>query len=90
MTIAVDNDLLVKSLVERRELLRKIAMTNPSSMKMLDLAKVAAEEERSRGFWGKVLAIVAPGIPEHFSRIVALNAKVEGLAQLEFPVTNVL
>ncbi|KAL3924948.1 MAG: hypothetical protein SGARI_005934 [Bacillariaceae sp.] len=58
-------------------------------MKMLDLAKVAAEEERSRGFWGKVLAMFVSGVPEHFARIVALNAKVEGLAQLEFPVTKV-
>jgi hypothetical protein len=33
--------------------------------------------------------MVSPGIPEHFSRIVALNAKVEGLAQLDYPVTNV-
>ena len=59
-------------------------------MKMLDLAKTAAEEERSRSFFGKVLSMSVPGTPEHFARIVALNAKVEGLAQLEFPVTNVL
>ncbi|KAL3925047.1 MAG: hypothetical protein SGILL_000669, partial [Bacillariaceae sp.] len=90
-TIAVDNDLLVRTLVERRERLRKISnMQEPgSSMKMLDLAKVAAEEERKRNFWGKLLAMAAPGIPEHFSRIVALNAKVEGLAQLEYPVTKI-
>jgi hypothetical protein len=90
-TIAVDNDLLVRTLVERRERLRTINnMQKPgSSMRMLDLAKVAAEEERKRTLLGKLLAMVVPGIPEHFSRIVALNAKVEGLAQLDYPVTNV-
>jgi hypothetical protein len=92
ITIAVDNDLLVRSLVERRELLRTISnQQDPSSsMKMLDLARTAAEQERNRGFWGKLLAIFVPGIPEHFARVVALDAKVEGLAQLEYPVTNVL
>lgn len=90
-TIAVDNDLLVQTLVERRERLRKIHnMQEPgSSMKMLDLARVAAEQERGRGFWGRVMAMVVPGIPEHFARLVALNAKVEGLAQLAYPATNV-
>jgi hypothetical protein len=90
-TIAVDNDFLVRTLVERRERLRTIDnMQEPGrSMKMLDLAKVAAEQERRRGFWGRLMAMISPGIPEHFSRIVALNAKVEGLAQLEYPVTNI-
>jgi len=90
-TIAVDNDFLVRTLVERRERLRTIAnMQEPgSSMNMLDLARVAAQEERKRNFWQRLLAMVAPGIPEHFSRLVALNAKVEGLAQLDFPVTNI-
>ena len=58
-------------------------------MHMLDLARVAAETERGRNFFQRVLALVVPGIPEHFSRIVALNARVEGLAQLNFPVTNI-
>jgi hypothetical protein len=90
-TIAVDNDFLVRTLVERRERLRTISMMQEpgSSMKMLDLAKVAAEEERKRNFLRKLLAIFIPGLPEHFSRVVALNAKVEGLAQLDYPVTNI-
>jgi hypothetical protein len=49
----------------------------------------AAEEERSRNFWSRVKALIFPGIPELFARVVALNAKVEGLAQLNFPVTNI-
>lgn len=42
ITIAVDNDLLVKTLVERRELLRTINNMQESgaSMKLLDLARV--------------------------------------------------
>lgn len=90
-TIAVDNDLLVRTLVERRERIRTIHnMQHPgSSMNMLDLARVAAEQERERGFFGKILASVLPGLPEHFSRVVALNAKVEGLAQLAYPAKNI-
>jgi hypothetical protein len=90
-TIAKDNDLLVRTLVERRERLRTIHnMQEPgSSMKMLDLARVAAEQERYRGFWGRVLASLVPGLPEHFARVVALDAKVEGLAQLAYPATNI-
>jgi hypothetical protein len=91
VTIAVDNDLLVRTLVERRERLSTISnMQEPgTSMKMLDLARVAAAEERGRNIWARLFAMVAPGIPEHFSRLVALDAKVEGLAQLDYPVTNV-
>ena len=51
-------------------------------MDMLDLARVAAETERRRSFIERLLALFAPGIPEHFARIVALNAKVEGLSQV--------
>lgn len=51
----------------------------------------AAEEERSRNFWNRVKALIFSGtIPELFARVVALNAKVEGLAQLNYPVTNIL
>lgn len=90
-TCAVHNDFLVRTLVERRERLRTIHNSQEpgSSMRMLDLARVAAEQERSRNFWGRLLAAIVPGIPEHFARLVALNAKVEGLAQLDYPVTNV-
>jgi hypothetical protein len=42
VTVAVDNDLLVKTLVERRERLRRINLMQESgaSMKLLDLARV--------------------------------------------------
>jgi hypothetical protein len=90
-TCAVDNDILVKTLVERRELLRMIEnMLEPgTSTTILNLAKLAAEEERQRKGLKSFLAIVSPGIPELFARVVALNAKVQGLSQLEYPCTNV-
>jgi hypothetical protein len=89
-TCAVHNDLLVKTLVERRERIRAIRSIQPGeSMDTLDLARVAAEAERGRKLIPSLLAMVAPGIPEHFSGLVTLNAKVEGLSQLNYPVTNV-
>jgi hypothetical protein len=90
-TIAVDNDLLVRSLVERREKLRQIEMSvEPgTSLDTLTLARIAAKQERERRFVGNLLAGVSPGIPELFSRLVVLTAKVQGLAQQDYPASNV-
>jgi len=90
-TVAVDNDLLVRSLVERREKLRQIEMmVEPgTSMDTLTLAGIAANLERKRRFWGSIKAILVPGIPELFGRVTVLNAKVQGLAQQDYPATNV-
>jgi hypothetical protein len=90
-TCAVDNDLLVRTLVERREKLRMIEnMLEPgTSTNILNLAKIAAQEERQLKGLKRLLAIVSPGIPELFARVVALNAKVQGLSQLDYPCTNV-
>ena len=90
-TVAVDNDLLVKALVERRELLRRIElMVEPgTSLDTLTLTVIAAQQERARTWWQSVLALISPGIPELFARVVVLNAKVQGLSQLDYPATNV-
>ena len=90
-TVAVDNDLLVRSLVERREKLRTIEMLiEPgTSMDTLTLAGIAAREERQRRFWSSIKAFLVPGVPELFARITVLNAKVQGLAQQDYPATNV-
>jgi hypothetical protein len=76
--------------VERRELLRMIEnLLEPGTpTNILNLAKIAAEEERQRKGLKRLLAIVSPGIPELFARVVALNAKVQGLSQLDYPCTN--
>ena len=91
LTIAVDNDILVKTLVERREIYRKIenGLEPGTSMSNLNLAYLAAKEEEERSWFGNLLAMVAPGLPEMYARYVALSAKVQGMAQLDFPVTNV-
>ena len=90
-TVAVDNDLLVRSLVERREKLRTIELLiEPgTSMDALTLAGIAAYQERSRRFRGNVKALLMPGVPELFARVTVLNAKVQGLAQQDYPATNV-
>ena len=89
-TCAVENDFLVKTLVERRERIRQIQSMLPGErLDMLILSRSAAEIERNRGFFDSLLALVVPGIPEHFSRLVALDSKVEGGSQLDYPVTNV-
>lgn len=90
-TVAVDNDFLIRTLVERRELLRRMqnALEPGLAMSNLKLAYLAAKMERERNWFGRFLALLLPGIPEFYARYVALNAKVQGLAQLDFPVTNV-
>jgi hypothetical protein len=91
LTVAVDNDLLVRSLVERREKLREIEMmVEPgTSLDTLTLAGIAAKQERERSVWGRWKSMIIPGIPELFSRTVVLTAKVQGLAQQDYPATNV-
>jgi hypothetical protein len=88
-TVAVENDLLVRSLVERREILRKIEMlVEPgTSMDQLTLAGIAAKQERERKVIGHFMARFIPGLPEHFGRLAVLTAKVQGLAQQGFPAT---
>ena len=90
-TVAVDNDLLVRSLVERREKLGQIQMmVEPgTSLDQLTLAGIAAKEERERRMLGRWMAALSPGVPELFARVVVLNAKVQGLAQQDYPATNV-
>jgi hypothetical protein len=90
-TVAVDNDLLVKTLVERREVLRQIEMKmQPGTvLDKLTLTALAAKEERERNFAKHLLAKLVPGIPELVARWVVLTAKIQGLAQQDYPVTNV-
>lgn len=90
-TIAVDNDLLVQYLQERRECMRKIEMlVEPgTSLDDLTLARLGAGIERGRSFFGNVLAMVVPGIPELFGRATVLTSKIQGLAQQDYPVNNV-
>jgi hypothetical protein len=90
-TCAVDNDLLIQTLVERREkmLLIQNGLPPGTSMDFLHLAYLAAKTERERTLMEKFLALFVSGMPEHFARLSALRVKVQGLAQLDYPVTNV-
>jgi hypothetical protein len=92
ITCAVNNDLLVKALVKRREVLRmmELQLDPGTPMDIDNLALLAAKEARSRrGFLGNWMAVVVPGIPELVSELVSLNTSVKGLAQLSYPCTNV-
>lgn len=77
----MDNDLLVRTLVERREILRSIenSLEPGASMSNLSLAYTAAKLERERNWLGRLLVPLSPGIPEFYARYVALNAKVQGV-----------
>lgn len=90
-TVAVDNDILVRSLVERREKMKRIEMLVEPGTRLDDisLSNIAARVERERRWYQHLLALVAPGIPELYGRVVVLNAKVQGLAQQEYPASNV-
>jgi hypothetical protein len=90
-TIAVDNDFLVRSLLERRECMQKIELLlKPGTLvDELNLARIAAQIERERSFFGKLFALVAPGIPELLGRVTILASRVQGLAQQDYPASNV-
>ena len=90
-TVAVDNDLLVRSLVERREKLRQIEMmVEPgTSMDTLTLAGIAANLERRRRFWYvragtvvKTLRFLAAEVPFCVARYSHTMLSFLGLSQI--------
>ena len=91
ITIALDNDLLVRALVARREAMKKIELhVEPgTSLDTLTLARLSAETSRKRNVLGRFFASLSPGIPEYFCKIAELEAQIKGWAQIEYPVSNV-
>jgi len=91
ITIALDNDPLIRALRERRECMHRIEINlEPgTSLDQITLSRIAAEVEFSRKCFGKMLAFLTPGIPELFGRIAELEAKIRGWAQLDYPCSNV-
>ena len=77
VTCAVANDLLIKTLVERRECSRLIEMAlgPEESIEGNNLAKLAAKTERDRIPLERWMARISPGIPELYSRLVSLNGE---------------
>lgn len=94
ITCAVNNDLLIRALVARRQVLRmmELQLDSGTPMDIDHLALLAAKEARSRNGYGLLkrgIALVVGGLPELLSRFVALNTSIKGLAQLSYPCTNV-
>lgn len=91
LTIGVGNDLLINYLVERRETMRKIEMMVEPGTKLdaITLAYVSAKTERARGALQRTLSLFSPGLPELVAKLDVLTSKIQGLAQLDYPVTNI-
>jgi len=91
-TIVMDNDVLIKKLVYRRELLQKIKTKVGPSYDMDDmdaLQKVASDIESKRNILQRGLAKIFAGVPESFARIGALDDEIKTLASEEKNVTKV-
>jgi hypothetical protein len=80
VTCNVNNDLLIKSLVGRRETLRKmeLQLDHGTLMDIDNLALLAAKEAQMRSkYLGRIKGIFLPGLPELLSKVVALNTSVK-------------
>mmetsp|Transcript_1459 Transcript_1459/g.2883 ORF Transcript_1459/g.2883 Transcript_1459/m.2883 type:complete len:1129 (+) Transcript_1459:720-4106(+) len=92
VTCNVNNDILIKSLVRRREVLRRmeLQLDHGTNMGIDNLALLAAQEQEDRGkYIGPIKGLILPGLPELLSKLVALNTSIKGLTQLSYPCTNV-
>jgi len=92
VTCNLDNDLLVKALVKRREILRRmeVYLEKGTDMDIDNLALMAAREARNRGkYLDAIKALFIPGLPELISILVGLNTRIKGLAQLDYRCTGV-
>lgn len=96
-TVAVDNDILVNTLVERRvirtqlqELVGKRMMEDEN-----ELAKKAADCEKQRSAVQKIIALtlhpfgIGRDIAALYNEQVVLTSKVRGLSQITYPATKV-
>mmetsp|Transcript_13637 Transcript_13637/g.29499 ORF Transcript_13637/g.29499 Transcript_13637/m.29499 type:complete len:1595 (+) Transcript_13637:323-5107(+) len=90
-TVTIDNDLLVKALAERREVLFDIEqkLKEGATINTLTLSELGAKIEHGRQFIGRFKSRVSPGIPELVGRLTVLNARIQGLAQQDYRATRV-
>eukprot|EP00980_Cylindrotheca_fusiformis_P003469 scaffold774_cov75-Cylindrotheca_fusiformis.AAC.6 len=80
VTCNLNNDLLVKALVKRREVLRRMELylDAGTDMDIDNLALMAAKEARNRSrYFGGVKAFFFPGLPELLSMLVSLNTRIK-------------
>mmetsp|Transcript_9917 Transcript_9917/g.16467 ORF Transcript_9917/g.16467 Transcript_9917/m.16467 type:complete len:1175 (-) Transcript_9917:117-3641(-) len=91
VTIGLNNDLLVRTLVQRREALRRLelALDPGISLDVLSLAKISSKIEHDRNSLQWLVHLFIPGIPELFARLTVLTARVQGLAQQTYQVRHV-
>jgi hypothetical protein len=91
ITCAVNNDLLVKALVARRETLRKLelCLDKGTPMDIDHLALMAAKQVNGYSLIHRIIRLFIPSVPELLSELVSLNTRIKGLAQLSYPCTNV-
>lgn len=90
-TVTIDNDLLIKALAQRRDVLSDIEelIDDDVSLSTLTLSQRAAKIEHGRLFLGRLQSILSPGIPELVDRLTVLNTRIQGLVQQEYRATRV-
>jgi len=85
-TVAVQNDRLVKALVQRRELLQKIRKTLPpeeSSLDKNDLEVVVEDMKEERG------CTRCKGLPEYYDKLLFVEERIKELVVDDKPVASV-
>ena len=92
-TTAINNDLLVKTLVQRREICQQIFELLPPGTDMSEnnLTMIAAEAEASRSKFKRFMFCILPitDVATLVGKFIVLSSKVRGLAQVDCKVTNV-
>lgn len=88
-TCGIENDLLLKTLIERRSCLRHIELLleTGESNDELNIARMAASIERDRSFFGKLFALFSKGIPEYFGTIW-FRVAIDGIKCLIIIITG--
>mmetsp|Transcript_17898 Transcript_17898/g.25239 ORF Transcript_17898/g.25239 Transcript_17898/m.25239 type:complete len:1117 (+) Transcript_17898:610-3960(+) len=86
-TVALDNDILVQCLVNRRVCFHRLQMMlDPGSpLDAKSLERYAKTANNKRGMFMRFFAIFSPGIPELVHRINRLTFKIQRLAQFVDP-----
>lgn len=96
-TIAVSNDFLLRTLLERKELFYRLEMmlAPGTPIDEISLARIAADLETRMSYTEYVISEVFRtlgfkfNVPSLYDRLVVLDSKIRGLAQLDHPVTEI-
>ena len=90
-TVTIDNDLLIKALAKRREVLSDIEelIEDDVTLSTLTLSQRAAKIEHGRLCLSRLQSALSPGVPELVDRLTVLNTRIQGLVQQEYRATRV-